>query len=479
MRGGEPLARSTAPVVGGAVAAAVLAMAATGDSISSTSRADERAQAERPLPARRAALRVGSGSTVLVSRRSGHAGDAADGSSSAPSLSADGQRVAFVSSARNLSGTDRDGVRDVFLRDTRRGVTILVSRAGGRAGAAANRHSIRPRISADGRYVAFESAASNLSDGARAGVRNIFVRDLRRRTTTLASRATGPRGAGAGADATGPSISRGGRRVAFESPASNLTHADDDTAVNRYDVFVRDLRSGRTQLVSRASGVRGRAASASAQAMISADGRYVAFDSGADNLTREGNDAILEVYVRDLRRHRTLLASRASGRRGAPARGTASHPSISADGRYVAFESPAGNLSPDDQRGFDVFVRDMRRGRTVLGTRAGGSRGAGADAAPECFSVSSRGDDLAFESPARNLSPDDRDETTDVFLRGLGRGTTTLVSRADGRDGPAADADSGCPSMSADAAWVAFESFATNRSPVDRAASQDVFLRRP
>lgn len=415
-------------------------------------------------------------SAFLVSRAPG--GAAADGSSSAPSVSRGGRFVAFASSATNLSEADRDRVRDVFVRDLSSGSTTLVSRARARRGAAANRDSVRPRVSANGRYVAFESAAMNLSRADRDGTRDIFVRDLRRGTTVLASRASGRRGAGARADASGPSISGDGRYVAFESPAANLTRADDDSAANRYDVFVRDLRNETTELVSRASGARGEAGSASAQAMISASGRYVAFDSGAANLTPAGNEAVLEVYVRDLRRDRTVLVSRASGHRGAPARGTASQPAISGNGRYVAFESSAGNLSRDDREGFDLFVRDLRRRRTVLVTRAGGRRGPAADAAPECFAISARGRHVAFESPATNLSADDRDATTDVFVRDLSRAKTTLVSRAGGRGGAPANEDSGCPSVSAAARAVAFESLATNLSALDRDNTQDVFLAR-
>jgi len=403
---------------------------------------------------------------------------AGDQGSSAPSISASGRLVAFVSGANNLSVEDDDRVRSVFVRDLRRGTTTLVSRASGREGVAANRSSFRPKLSGNGRYVAFESTATNLSRADDKDVRDVFVRDLRRGSTTLVSRADGYYGSGADGHSTGPSISADGRRVSFESPAANLTGEDEDSAVNKYDVFVRDLRGARTELVSRASGRRGGAGSASAQAAISANGRYVAFDSGAGNLSREGNHAVLEVYVRDLRRRRTVLVSRASGRRGMPALGTASQPSISASGRFVAFESPAGSLSEGDRKGFDVFVRDLRKRTTRLVTRASGRYGRGANAVAECYSISSNGRYVTFETAATNLSTQDRDPTVDVFLRDLRQDTTTLVSRASGEAGPAADEDSGCPSMSAAAGAIAFESFATNLSPFDRDPIQDVFLRR-
>lgn len=408
--------------------------------------------------------------TLLVSRQADRDGGGKGGARSvSPSISGDGRYVAFVSAARNLSGEDRDGVRDVFVRDLLRGTTVLVSRANGPRGAAANGDSLRPRISAGGRYVAFESSASNLSaaDGDRK--LHVYVRDLRRNRMRLASRADGRGGAVASAHATGASISADGRLVAFDSPAANLTNADDDGAGNRYDVFVRDLRRGRTELVSRASGPRGLAGSASAQARISADGRWVAFDSGSAHLTREGNRAVLEVYVRDLRRKRTLLVSRARGRRGRPAAMTASQPVISAHGRYVAFESRDRRLGPGDGSRFDLFVRDLRRHTTRLVSPAAPAARGGGEAPPECYSISGNGRYVAFERLAA--------ARTAVFVRDWRRGRTLFASRATGAEGTPAGEDSGCPSLSGSGRVVAFESAAGGLDPLDADQSEDVFVR--
>ena len=407
--------------------------------------------------------------TLLVSRQDGAGSGSGGARSVSPSLSASGRYVAFVSGARNLTPGDRDDVRDVFVRDVARGTTALVSRANGRRGAGANGHSLRPRISASGRYVAFESSASNLSPSDRDHRTHVYVRDLRRARTVLVSRAAGRRGAVASAHATGASISADGRRVAFDSPAANLTAADDDHALNRYDVFVRDLRRGRTELVSRASGARGAAGSASAQARISADGRWVAFDSGSTRLTREGNRAVLQVYVRDLRHRRTLLVSRAGGRRGRPAAITSSQPVISANGRFVAFESRDARLGPGDGHRFDLFVRDLRRHTTRLITPGGATAGGG-EAPPECYSISGNGRYAGFERRVGGR--------TAVFVRDLRRGRSLLASRASGASGSPAGEDSGCPSLSGRGQVVAFESAAAGLDPVDQDASEDVFLRR-
>ena len=406
--------------------------------------------------------------TVLVSRAEGGEGPKGDGRSVSPSISGDGRYVAFVSAARNLSAEDRDGVRDVFVRDLALGTTTLVSRASGPRGAAGNGDSLRPRISAGGRYVAFESRASNLSPADRDRRTHVYVRDLGRARTVLASRAGGRRGAVASAHATGASVSSDGRLVAFDSPAANLTRADDDSAGNRYDVFVRDLRRGRTELVSRASGARGRAGSASAQARISADGRWVAFDSGSSHLTPEGNRAVLQVYLRDLRRKRTVLVSRAGGRHGRPATGTSSQPVVSAHGRYVAFESRDPRLGPGDGSRFDLLVRDLRTHTTRLATPRSAPAGGG-EAPPECYSISGSGRYLAYERQVGGRLA--------VFVHDLHRGGTVLASRASGPAGRPARADSGCPSLSGDGGVVAFESVAAGLDPADSDGREDVFAR--
>ena len=412
--------------------------------------------------------------TVLVSRQDkSDGGRKASGGSSEPSVSASGRFVAFVSAARNLSGDDRDRYRDVFVRDLARGTTILVSRASGRRGPGANGPSFTPRISANGRYVTFESPASNLSPADKDRRTHVYVRDLRRTRTLLVSRADGLRGAVASAHATGASISADGSRVAFESPAANLTPADDDGAGNRYDVFVRYLRRGRTELVSRASGPNGRAGSASAQARISASGRYVAFDSGSGKLTREGNRAVLEVYVRDLRRKRTELVSRATGRHGRPARITSSQPVISADGRFVAFESRDPRLGPGDGIRFDLLVRDRRRDTTRLASPAASGAGGG-QRPPECYSISGSGRFVAFERRVATRSG----SRTAVFGRDLPRRHTALISRASGSPGEPATEDAGCPALDGSGRYAAFTSVAPGLHPLDRDGAEDVFLRR-
>jgi len=402
---------------------------------------------------------------VLVSRPT--TGPPADGSSSDPSMSADGRLVAFTSFASGLAEGDDDSATGVFVRDIDAGTTTLVSRATGVTGDGGDGESSAPAVSADGRHVAFASFADDLSGDDAPATSDIFVRDLQSGTTTLVSRGSGPAGAGGDLGSFAPSISADGRYVAFTSLATNLS--GDDLA--GFDVFVRDLVSGTTVLVSRADGLAGApGAGASTSASISADGRRVAFASGAANLSDDDIDAVTSrVLVRDLDAGSTVLVSRATGTAGAPAGAPALAPAISADGRHVAFESAATGLSPDDVGGVsDVFVRDLAAATTTLVSRAPGATGAGGDGNSAAAAISADGSRVAFTSSAGDLSGADGDGLTDVFLRDLATSATVLVSRSPGAQGPAADAASRQPAVNDDGTLVAFASEADNLAgPID------------
>jgi RTX calcium-binding nonapeptide repeat (4 copies)/WD40-like Beta Propeller Repeat len=172
------------------------------------------------------------------------------------------------------------------------------------------------------------------------------------------SRAAGAAGAKGNSSSGRPAVSTDGRFVAFESFASNL-HPDDADADP--DVFVRDLQAGTTTLVSRAAGAASSKGNAvSFEPTVSADGRFVAFTSWASNLHPEDADLSSDVFVRDLQADTTTLVSRAAGAAGAKGNDHSFEPAVSADGRFVAFTSAASNLHPDDaDTSEDVFVRDV------------------------------------------------------------------------------------------------------------------------
>ncbi len=415
--------------------------------------------------------------TTLVSRAGGVAGAAGDGSSTLPSTSADGRYVAFQSSADNLDADSDDGAQDVFVRDLQANTITLVSRATGAAGAVSHATSSDAAISADGRYVAFESDATNLDPDSDDAENDVFVRDLQAKTTTLVTRATGVSGpAATGGSAGQPSISADGRYVAFDSDATNLDPDSDDTIG---DVFVRDLQAHTTTLVSRANTATGEVGNDySYDASISADGRRVAFASDSTNLDPDSDDGVADILVRDLDANTTTLATRASTATGEAADGSSRFPSISGDGRRVAFESDADNLDPDSDDAFtDVFVRDLEASETTLISRASGAAGAVGDQTSNRPSVSADGDQIAFDSFADDLDPDSTDSIVDVFVRDLQANTTTLASRATGPAGAVGDSESSAASISADGRRVTFYSFAQDLDPASDDGVYDVFLR--
>ncbi len=338
-----------------------------------------------------------------------------DFAAGSPSLSSSGRFLAFASEDPDLSDEDRDSsttpagdtfpVRDIFVYDRSTGKTALASRANGVKGAGGNEDSNLPSISADGRYVAFQTGATNFLRGSYGG---IFVRDLRRRTTTpVASVRLHPGGSLNGGYT--PSISAHGRWVAFLT-STHFRHG------NALEVAVRDMDGKRAVYASRADGRRGALAADDCKLpAISANGRYVAFATKARNLSGIDKDSVEDVFVRDLKTNLTMLVSRAQGKRGAAGSGDSSNPSISADGRYVAFESYASNLGPSDDSTIpDVFVRDMRSGRVFLASRASGN-GAAANAPSANPAISADGRYVAFDSRGSNLSPADTLHATSVF----------------------------------------------------------------
>lgn len=310
--------------------------------------------------------------TILVSRASGASGAGGDGDSSGASISGDGRYVAFTSRSDNLSEEDTDSSRDVFVRDLQTGTTTLVSRTSGATGAAADRQSHDPSLSADGRYVAFTSTANNLSEEDNNRYGGIFVRDLQAHTTTYVSRASGEAGAPANFFSLHPSISGDGRYVAFESFADSLSRQDRDAPKrgrDPKDVYVRDLRANRTIHVSRTSGRRGVAGNGdSANASISNDGRYVAFESDADNLSRQDYNQASGVFLRDLRARTTTYVSRVGDATGERSYGH--QPSLAGDGRDLAFQSGDDALTHaddnTDQFFEDIFVLDLRGNRRII-----------------------------------------------------------------------------------------------------------------
>ena len=387
-----------------------------------------------------------------------------DSFSQAPSISAGGRYVAFGSGATNLAPGDTNGARDIFVRDRQLGTTERVSVDSG--GVQGNSDSDFASISSDGRYVAFQSFATNLVPGDTNAVWDIFVRDRQLGTTERASVDSG--GAQGNGDSIHPVISSNGRYVAFESHSTNLVPGDTNSVT---DIFVRDLQLGTTERVSVDSGgVQGN--NDSFDPTISSDGRCVAFFSYATNLVPgDTNGGFADVFVRDRQLGTTECVSVDSG--GAQGIGHSTHPSISSDGRYVAFESRCTTLVPGDTNGYpDIFVRDRRLGTTErVSVDSGGAQGNGPSYFP---STSSDGRYVAFESPASNFVPGDTNSVNDIFVRDRQLGTTERASVDSGGVEGSGESIQAC--ISADGRYVTFASVASNLVSGDTNGSTDAFL---
>jgi len=419
-------------------------------------------------------LLLGSSAWAQVTQRvsvatGGAQGNSDSGENTAPSISADGRYVAFSSLASNLVPGDTNGVADILVRDRLLGTTELVSvPAVGRQG---NGESHGQVISSDGRYVTYFSFSSNLVSGDLNGTWDVFVRDRVAGTTEMASvDAAGQEG---DLDSWEPSISADGRYVAFFSYAANLVSGDTNGDA---DIFVRDRLTGTTERVSVDSSGAQATGGDSQACSISGDGRFVAFLSGATNLVPGDTNGLADIFVRDRQGATTERVNVSSfGEQGND--NVAKPLSISADGRFVAFWSRASNLVTGDTNNvFDVFVRDRQASMTErVSTSSGGAQGSGFSAVASVTAISADGRYVVFQSDSTNLVPGDTNNRSDVFLRDRQSGTTDRLNLGPGL-AQANDASWGA-SLSPDGRYVAFVSEATNLVPADTDGHFDVFVR--
>jgi Tol biopolymer transport system component len=380
-----------------------------------------------------------SGKTVLASVN--HAGTSSgNGESLYPSLSANGRFVAFTSRASDLVANDTNGTTDLFVQDLNTGTTRLV---GVNVNTGARESAV---FSADGRFIAFTSGS------------NVFVHDLPAGVTTSL-----------GMPSTDPAMSADGRIVAFLSGGS---------------VFVQDLQMGTTALVSGNRFGTGNGNGPSQGPLISANGRFVLFVSLANDLVLNDTNAAPDVFVRDLQTGVTALVSAnltgtGSGNAASgffrPGIGSIEPPvwvpTISADGRFVAFMSAASDLVTNDTNGtLDLFVRDLQTQTTT--------RVAGAGSSNLSRSLSADGHFLVFVSGASDLVAGDNNGQSDIFVRDLQAGITSLISvnRTGTNGGNSFSLESF--GISADGRVVAFTSRASDLVANDTNGDvEDVFVR--
>lgn len=351
------------------------------------------------------------GQTTRVSVASG--GAQGDKLSTAPSISADGRFVAFTSYATNFaSGTSGQG--DIFVHDRLLGETEFISIATGEL--VNNKGSAHPSISADGRYVAFSLMywypIPEYPDDLR-WYSVIYVRDRLTLTTQRITPILLPYNDHLGENSFLPMISADGRFVTFSSNVTVLLVPGDNNF--KEDIFVYTMQTGEFTRVSVASN-GAEANDHSYTPVISADGRLVAFMSAASNLVTGDTNDLPDIFVHDRdtgQTQRVSIAADGTQTSGQPA--DSRLPSISADGRYVAFQSDASNLVPvDTNNSLDVFLYDLQSGDIrIVSTAYDGSQGDWQSMSP---SVSADGRFVAFGSSAHNLVADDTNNKRDIFV---------------------------------------------------------------
>ena len=377
----------------------------------------------------------------------------ATGGATGVTISADGRFVAFATSA-SLTATDTNGLTDVYVRDlqTNSIVRASVNSAGGNG----NGDSVEPSISADGSRVAFHTNAALVS-GDTNGVLDVYVRDLAAGTTT---RVSTPLVGGTAGDSTWPAISANGRFVAFNSVSDNLVGSDTNGHI---DVFVRDLTSGTTERASVGSGgAQATGGFGSFDPDVSDDGNLVVFSSNETSLG--GSDsAVRHIYVRNRAANTTTLLTR-TPTTAPSAAGVAQDPAISGDGAWVTFHSTMADLVAGDVNGVEDVFRVAATGGAVARIGVQAAEGMGEGANPM---ISSNGRYIAFSS--------DTGGQRDVYRYDATLATTVRFSvdtNGVGANGPSRDAG-----ISADGRTIAFLSTATNLGGTVSGSGSNVYAR--
>ncbi|MCK6445430.1 MAG: hypothetical protein L6Q99_03480 [Planctomycetes bacterium] len=341
---------------------------------------------------------------LLSISSSGSKGNAASGG---PDISPDGRFVCFSSDATNLVANDTNFLSDVFMRDRGTGQTWRVSV--GKNGQQGNHNSFGASMSADGRFVAFWSFATNLTPGDGNNTSDIFLYDHSTGTSTCVSASING-GTGNGISGS-PVISADGRYVAFGGSASDLVPSDTNGVA---DAFVYDRLNNATEVVSITNGGVQANGHSGAWA-ISADGRFVVVGSSATNLVAGDTNGSTDIFVRDRVLGTMIRASVSSS--GVQGDFDSENARTSANGRFVVFESSAKNFFPGDNNNWDIFVHDTWLHTTTLVSQST----SGVHANDQCLrpSISPDGTCIAFDSDANNLieGGDTNNFTTDVMVR--------------------------------------------------------------
>jgi alpha-tubulin suppressor-like RCC1 family protein len=400
-------------------------------------------------------------------------GDENDGGSwsySGNAISIDGRYVTFESVGTLLDGTDTNGKSDVYIRDRQNNTTKRLTGVDG--GVEGDGDSWEPNISGDGQYVIIETDSGNLDPEDDNGYFDIYISDAFDSSPglhlTRVTKAYGVEGNG-NAWAWHGSMSDDGRYISFYDNANNIAQGDDNNGSGD-DVFVFDQDTHKVERISVDSNEVG-GNGQSGESSISGDGRYVAFMSNSDNLDPIATSGTNQVYLRDRQAGTTVLISKGAG--DTEPDNESYSPSISKDGRYIAYSSTATNITGDATGGEEkIFVYDRIADTTdFVSHDLGGTEGNANSTYP---AISGDGSLVAFYSDATNLVPDDTNGVKDVFVYDRGLDTIQRISVDD--DGNEGNGDSKYPAISGNGRYVAFGSQATNLVPDDTNGSNDMFL---
>ncbi|MBV6514396.1 MAG: hypothetical protein HPKKFMNG_00019 [Planctomycetes bacterium] len=409
-------------------------------------------------------LRVGVRRTSVA-----NSGTQANSSSAAFGISTEGRYALFSSSATNLVAGDTNGFVDVFVKDTLTGRIERISM--GLAGAEPNADCLNASMSGDGRFVAFESDATNLVAGDTNGVRDIFVYDRARRIMRIYSKPLG--GGQSNGTSRNASFSADGSYVAFESDATNLVSGDTNGVT---DVFVAWfwIQCVRFRLSVDSSGNEANGPSFKPRASFSADG--VVFESDATNLVAGDTNGVRDVFVHRRGPATTVRISVATG--GVQGNATSANGSISADGSVAAFQSDANNLvAGDSNNRTDVFVHALASSSSsCVSVDGAGVHGNDHSTSPE---LSAHGRWIVFKSSSTNLVAGDTNAVDDIFMRDVQSGTTLRQSFSSA--GVQGNGNCGSPRISASGDSICFDSLADNLVTGDTNSAADTFVtqRRP
>lgn len=406
---------------------------------------------------------------VSITQQGVYANDEGTADYGPVSITYDGRYVAFESNSTNLGEQGPTGTIEAFVKDLHTGEVKLVSRANGLSGEPAGEPGVENvKVSGNGRYVIFNSKATNLVASLPAEEpeeQHVYRRDLQTGETTLVDRVSGPDGAILSRGAVAETISGNGQYVVFAADVDDLENsAGAHTKTSIETVYVRDMDTGTTTAVSRANGPTGEIANEESQAYsISLDGRYVPFVSRATNLVPgTESDIYQQVYLRDLQTGTTTLVSQTPNEEAGE--GRSENPVlVGEDGCEVEFNSEASDLleppsitingEPIQISGPQIYLRDLcsaPASTTLISQDANGIAGNAYGA----FGANANGNDVLFAGGFES--------GYHLFLRDLGTGQTTQLDRASGAEGVSANKESQEAAISNNGCRVVFDSKATN-----------------